>query len=311
MSENEIARPGAGRYEAAGGAERVTKTDRYEFAGGADLKEETDRREPAGGDDEAEKANRRKPAGGDDEAKKANRRKPAGGDDKAEKANRRKPAGGDDEADEGGRQESAGGELRGQGEEAQRIFAAVPVEGPAALLFAAWAREAAGEEAFRRWTDARDYHLTLKFLGDVEPERIPAIAQALREALAPQEPFALSLDGAGTFGLPDAPRVLYAEPAEGMEPLARLAAAAEAALAPLGFAPEKRSFRAHMTLARKYAGRRPFAPDVLAGAPKSPVGMIDRAVLYRTHMHRRPMYERIAEFPLRGGKAAGESAGRT
>ncbi|NGZ74841.1 RNA 2',3'-cyclic phosphodiesterase [Saccharibacillus alkalitolerans] len=183
-----------------------------------------------------------------------------------------------------------------------RIFAAVPVGEQAAAVLAEWIESAYGAESFRRRTDPRDVHFTLKFLGDVEKDRIPAIEAALREAFRRETPFALTLNGAGTFGLPEAPRVLFAEPDEGSAALSRLAAAAEAALAPLGFAPEKRSFRAHATLARKYAaGRRPFEPSLLETAPAVSAGIADRAVLYRTHMHRRPMYERIAEFPLGEG----------
>ncbi len=182
-----------------------------------------------------------------------------------------------------------------------RIFVAVPIGKPAAQILFDWAVSAYGAERFRRWTDVRDYHLTLKFLGDVESGDIAAIEAALREGFARETPFALHLQGAGTFGLPEAPRVLFAEPAEGSGALGRLAAAAEAALAPLGFAPEKRSFRAHLTLARKYApGQENFEPSRLRTAPAVPAGTVDRAVLYRTRMHRRPMYERIAEFPLGG-----------
>lgn len=182
-----------------------------------------------------------------------------------------------------------------------RIFVAVPIGEPAAQTLFDWAVSTYGAGRFRRWTDVRDYHLTLKFLGDVESGDIAAIEAALREGFARETPFALHLQGAGTFGLPEAPRVLFAEPAEGSGALGRLAAAAEAALAPLGFAPEKRSFRAHLTLARKYApGQENFEPSRLRTAPAVPAGTVDRAVLYRTRMHRRPMYERIAEFPLGG-----------
>ena len=122
---------------------------------------------------------------------------------------------------------------------------------------------------------------------------------ALREAFSREKPFALGLAGAATFGLPEAPRVLFAEPATGSERLSRLADATEKALAPLGFAQEKRSFRAHLTLARKYAADAPaFDPAKLGTAPALSVGTIDRAVLYRTHMNQRPMYEEVSSFPL-------------
>ncbi|MEJ8306608.1 RNA 2',3'-cyclic phosphodiesterase [Saccharibacillus sacchari] len=187
------------------------------------------------------------------------------------------------------------------GKDRPRIFVAVPVGPIVGAALSTWAETTFGADSFRRWTDVRDVHFTLKFLGDVEQERIAAIEAALKEALARETPFALGVAGAGTFGLAEAPRVLFAEPAEGSEGLCRLAEATEAALAPLGFAREKRSFRAHSTLARKYAaGEKVFESSKLETAPVLSVGTVDQAVLYRTHMYQRPMYERIAEFPLGG-----------
>ncbi|MCQ4086692.1 RNA 2',3'-cyclic phosphodiesterase [Saccharibacillus sp. JS10] len=179
------------------------------------------------------------------------------------------------------------------------LFVAIPIGVEVGMRLNAWAKSTFGESSFRRWTDPRDVHFTLKFLGSVEEERIAEINAALREALARETPFALELAGAAIFGLPEAPRVLFAEPASGSAGLSRLADATEEALAPLGFAREKRSFRAHLTLARQYAADAPvFEPAKLASAPALSVGIIDRAVLYRTHMNKSPMYEEVSSFPL-------------
>ena len=94
-----------------------------------------------------------------------------------------------------------------------------------------------------------DIHLTLRFLGPLDPERVQAAgaaADALRGA-----PCTLRLDQAG--GFPRA-RVLWCAPTRLPPALRDLAAGLEAALAARGFAPEPRPWRPHLTLARRFEG---------------------------------------------------------
>jgi 2'-5' RNA ligase len=94
-------------------------------------------------------------------------------------------------------------------------------------------------------------HLTLQFLGDVPadgPGGIPAVREAL--AAVAFAPFALRLAGGGFF--PDAlrPRVVWAGLAEGAPQCRALAGQVVAVLAPLGFPPEAKPYRPHLTLGR-------------------------------------------------------------
>jgi len=100
-----------------------------------------------------------------------------------------------------------------------------------------------------KWVKADAVHLTLKFLGDVDPAQEPDINQALERALAGTRTFTVGVSGFGVF--PDArrPRVVWA----GVEPhpsLELLQDAVERFLTPLGFEPEGRAFRPHLTLGR-------------------------------------------------------------
>jgi 2'-5' RNA ligase len=94
-------------------------------------------------------------------------------------------------------------------------------------------------------------HITLHFLGAVAGERL----EALRPALAvPFEPFVLSLQEARARVWPGGLAVLEMDAPPALERLhARLGRAVEA----LGLPVETRSFRPHVTLARKAAGARP------------------------------------------------------
>ncbi len=92
-------------------------------------------------------------------------------------------------------------------------------------------------------------HLTLKFLGNIEERIISSLEAALTESSDGVEPFSIQIGGVGVFPSHKRPRVLWVgvtpEPA-----LIWLHRNLEKDLAALGFAPERRAFRPHLTLMR-------------------------------------------------------------
>lgn len=107
-----------------------------------------------------------------------------------------------------------------------------------------------------RWVKPEGIHLTLKFLGDVAPDRAGDLKGALGEAAAGMRSIALRVHGSGAF--PDAhrPRVVWA----GVEPepaIELLQDRVERIFAPLGFPTEARAFRPHLTLGRATRDARP------------------------------------------------------
>ena len=147
-----------------------------------------------------------------------------------------------------------------------------------------------------RWTPPDHLHCTLRFLGDTPEERIPYLEAALGGIAAP--PLALRLDGLTAFPSPRAPRVLVARLAPD-DALADLQRRIEAAVRDLGFAPEDRPFRPHVTLARlKRPGTR-AVPAYLrshdAGAPFA----ADAFHLYASTLTPAgAVHERLASFSL-------------
>jgi 2'-5' RNA ligase len=101
-----------------------------------------------------------------------------------------------------------------------------------------------------RWVDPEQIHLTLKFLGDVPAEALPAIGQAVEHAVAGQAPFTLLARTLGCFPHPSRPRVLWMGLEDPQQALAHLQQRLESALTPLGFPPETRPLHPHLTLAR-------------------------------------------------------------
>ncbi len=100
------------------------------------------------------------------------------------------------------------------------------------------------------WVKPGNIHLTLKFLGDTDPDRIPGIQSKLTETLAPFAPFRVSLSSAGVFPNTKSPRVLWVGLKDEEGTLETLQTAIEKTLESAGFHMDKRSFSPHLTLAR-------------------------------------------------------------
>jgi len=99
-----------------------------------------------------------------------------------------------------------------------------------------------------RWVAPVSFHLTLKFLGDIDEGLIEPIGAALREQLRLFPRFTINAKGLGVFPGPKRPRVLWV----GLtgDDLILLASRVDSALQPLGFAQESRTFTPHLTIGR-------------------------------------------------------------
>jgi len=101
-----------------------------------------------------------------------------------------------------------------------------------------------------RWVKPQNMHLTLKFLGDIPAADAGQVGQAVQRASQNTTPLALTVQGMGVFPGIKRPRVLWIGLGGQVEALQSLYAGIEDELAGLGFARDKRGFKAHLTLAR-------------------------------------------------------------
>jgi 2'-5' RNA ligase len=104
------------------------------------------------------------------------------------------------------------------------------------------------ESSSARWVLPEGMHITLKFIGETDSERMNSLRAALA-AIRSAQPVVMHFRGLGFFPHERQPRVLWCG-VEASPNLAELAADVERALEPLGFPPETREFVPHLTLAR-------------------------------------------------------------
>jgi RNA 2',3'-cyclic 3'-phosphodiesterase len=99
-----------------------------------------------------------------------------------------------------------------------------------------------------RWVHPESMHVTLKFLGDVDAQKLDSIRAALATTHS-EQPVELHFRGVGFFPNEFKPRVIWSG-IEATPHLFRLAAAVQTSLQPVGLDPESRPFVPHLTLAR-------------------------------------------------------------
>jgi 2'-5' RNA ligase len=101
-----------------------------------------------------------------------------------------------------------------------------------------------------KWVRPQGIHLTLKFLGDIESDRIEDIAGYLTAAVRGHGGVSMSARAIGVFPHARRPRVLWVGLAGEMQRLSDLQRRIDVALAKVGFKRDKRSFKGHLTLGR-------------------------------------------------------------
>ena len=151
-----------------------------------------------------------------------------------------------------------------------------------------------------RWVRREALHLTLRFLGEVEPDGLTAATSALAE-LDGSGQFELTLSALGTFG-GRRPRVVQVRFAEdgGFERLQRLRRQLDGVLSEAGFDAEPGVYRPHLTLGRvrRGASRADLAAireAADAAPPLQITSSVDRVALVEsTLLTNGPRYRRVA-----------------
>lgn len=179
-----------------------------------------------------------------------------------------------------------------------RLFVAVPLgdELRASLAAAAEGWRRRPDLAGLRWTDPDGWHVTVAFIGEVDPAGIPALARALDGSVRGRAARRLGTGALGGFPSTRAARVAWYGVAD---PDRWLAALQADVCRGLGLAPPAADVQGHVTLARARGGPVDLRAWVADADP--PRGMLAVAgiELLRSHLGRGPArYERLSFSPL-------------
>ena len=147
-----------------------------------------------------------------------------------------------------------------------------------------------------RWVPAENMHLTLKFIGDVSPASVDALAKMLTAETQTCAPFALTVGGLSSFPTPRRARVIWIG-IQAPAALTSLQHGLESAAARLGYEEETRPFSPHLTLGRV---RQPIGASdqqkVRIALEKTQIGALGTAEVTAVHLFKSDLKPSGAEY---------------
>jgi RNA 2',3'-cyclic 3'-phosphodiesterase len=178
-----------------------------------------------------------------------------------------------------------------------RLFVAFDVSPEAVAAVERAIRPWRNEFPRARWVPTENWHVTLKFMGQTWPRLERWVREQVGATAKDAHPVGTRLTGLGSFPSATRGRVLWAGIEDDAGDLALIASALDGALV-REFAPERRPFSPHLTIARSDPPIR--VPRAFAGSALEPVAFtVDRLILFRSHLRRpTPRYEALESFAL-------------
>lgn len=101
------------------------------------------------------------------------------------------------------------------------------------------------------WKAQENFHITLEFLGEIEPDMLPILRETLSQVARNHQSFSLSIGGLGAFPSWKRPHTVWTSVGGGLKELNKLRDELHQELAPKGFVLEDRPFKPHLTLASR------------------------------------------------------------
>lgn len=158
-----------------------------------------------------------------------------------------------------------------------------------------------------RWVDPSIYHLTLKFFGDIDENKIEAICKVTGELAKDVRPLSIRVGEFGVFPNPRNARVFWVGLDDLTSQLTTLQQGCEEKFEQLGFEQERRKFHPHITVGRIRRGRSKQelsrVTEVIGGFELGHLGeeLIETIELVRSDLKPGgPVYSTLTSFELLG-----------
>lgn len=152
-----------------------------------------------------------------------------------------------------------------------------------------------------KWVTPKNIHLTVKFLGDTEENKVNSIIESIKSIASKHQSVECTIDRIGGFPDIKRPKVIWAGTRDNIDKLEAIAADIEDKMTSLGFERENRRFKSHLTLGRirdnryiaeltEYLENYMFPPETV---------LFNSIVLFKSTLTPKgPIYERLYEAEL-------------
>lgn len=154
---------------------------------------------------------------------------------------------------------------------------------------------------FKQWVDLNDHHITLAFLGSVNPQQLSTVIQLVGDAIKEQKAFMLDIEGMNVFGPQKSPRIFWGS-VNAVDQLFQIQEIVHKTCLAAGFTLETRPYHPHITLARKWGGNEDFKmEDLVTYNPFRDQVLsfpVNEIVLYKSNLEKTPKYESVVAFSL-------------
>ncbi|TXL60573.1 RNA 2',3'-cyclic phosphodiesterase [Cerasibacillus terrae] len=180
-------------------------------------------------------------------------------------------------------------------------FIAIPLPSEIKQYYSLWQTDLKRLAPYKQWTHPSDFHITLKFLGNMNDNQLKELDHKL-QYISTLQPFTMQIGKLGSFGNQTSPRVLWLG-VEHHRNLLNLQKQVEKLAEKIGFPKEKRQYNPHITLAKKWK-------DPSISLPMEPLKQryqgqykelfVNQVVIYQINPKQSPKYKCIRTYPLRG-----------
>ncbi|WP_017726519.1 RNA 2',3'-cyclic phosphodiesterase [Halalkalibacterium ligniniphilum] len=176
------------------------------------------------------------------------------------------------------------------------FFLALPLPKNLKENIASKAQEIPFYRSFKKWLHPEDLHITLVFLGAMEENQYQELVDKCQSLILSKNPFSLTTNHFSFFGQQEKPRIFWLG-VEQSNRLAELQGEVQQICLDVGMTVEKRPYRPHITLAKRWSDARSFAEVQALLQPLSSLTWeVNEFVLYRTNVDKIPSYEIVERF---------------
>ncbi len=149
-----------------------------------------------------------------------------------------------------------------------------------------------------RWKHSDNFHLTLKFLDEIDQKQQEMINENLKSVCSKYQPFNLQISGLGKFNGRDSIRVLWLGLAGDIQVLNFLQNTIENELVPLGFQQERRNYNPHITIAQEVIFECPYEEIIKTiGKFELNTSIVSSLYLFKSEqVQNKRIYTKVSEY---------------